>query len=153
MVTTFALPSTRPEITTKVVDYTTDRTLIHAIRTEVFVHEQHIPWEFEVDRLDSVSQHVLALYEGYPVGTGRLTPAGRIGRVAVARPLRRQGVGLRVMEQLLELAQRNHHHEVILSAQYHAIEFYKKLGFQRQGDEFLEVGIVHVMMRKCLLTP
>ena len=52
------------------------------------------------------------------------------------------------MQQLLELAQRKHHREVVLSAQRHAISFYEKLGFEREGEEFLEVGIWHVTMRK-----
>ena len=148
MVSTFALPVTRPEIITKVVDYTCAKTLVHTVRTEVFVREQNIPAELEIDHLDRVSQHVLAMYDGCPVGTGRLTPQGRIGRVAVARPLRRQGVGLRIMDQLLELARQSNHREVFLSAQHHAIEFYEKLGFECEGDAFLEVGIWHVTMRK-----
>ncbi|NEQ44569.1 MAG: GNAT family N-acetyltransferase [Leptolyngbya sp. SIOISBB] len=125
--------------------------LVHTVRTEVFVHEQKIPVELEIDNLDLVSQHVLAMYDGCPVGTGRLTPHGRIGRVAVSRPLRRQGVGLCIMEQLLELARQHNHREVVLSAQQHAVEFYEKLGFQCEGDTFLDVGIWHVTMRKRLL--
>lgn len=150
MLSTLATPIARPEIATTVVDYTRYKTSIHAIRTEVFVHEQKIPLELEVDELDRVSQHVLALYDGRPIGTGRLTPTGRIGRVAVAQHLRRQGVGLCIMQQLLALARQNRHREVVLSAQQHAIAFYEKLGFQREGEEFLEVGIVHVTMRKRL---
>jgi predicted GNAT family N-acyltransferase len=148
MVSTLATPLALPEIATAVVDYTRYKTAIHAIRTEVFVDEQKIPLELEIDDLDRISQHVLALCDGRPIGTGRLTPRGRIGRVAVAQPLRRQGVGLCIMQQLLELARQNRHPEVVLSAQRHAIAFYEKLGFQREGEEFLEVGIVHVMMRK-----
>lgn len=151
MVTTLAFPVTRPEIITKVVDYTFAKTFVHTVRTEVFVHEQKIPVELEIDNLDLVSQHVLAMYDGYPVGTGRLTPHGRIGRVAVSRPLRRQGVGLRIMEQLLALARQHHHREVVLSAQHHAVEFYEKLGFECEGDLFLDVGIWHVTMRKRFL--
>jgi predicted GNAT family N-acyltransferase len=150
MVTILPNPVTRPEIFTKVIDYSLGKTLIHAVRTEVFVYEQNIPLELEVDHLDRVSQHVLATYEGCPVGTGRLTPQGRIGRVAVSRPLRRQGVGQQIMEKLLALAQEENHQEVMLAAQLQATEFYKKLGFEREGDNFLEVGIWHINMRKRL---
>ena len=101
MVTTLSLPVTQTEIITKVIDYTLDKALVHTVRTEVFVHEQQIPVELEIDILDLTSQHVLATYNGFPVGTGRLTPDGRIGRVAVSRPIRRQGVGLCSMEQLI----------------------------------------------------
>lgn len=150
MASILATPIARPEIISTVVDYNHYKTCIHAIRTDVFVYEQNIPLELEIDELDWVSQHVLALYDGHPVGTGRLTPHGRIGRVAVAQHWRRRGVGLCIMRQLLALASHNHHREVILSAQHHAIAFYEKLGFQREGDEFLDVGIVHVTMRKQL---
>ena len=148
MLTTLPIPVAQPEITTKVIDYSFDKALVHAVRTEVFVNEQSIPVELEVDHIDPISQHVLATYEGSPVGTGRLTPQGRIGRVAVARPMRRQGVGQQIMGQLLELAKCSNHREVILSAQHHAIEFYEKLGFKCEGEAFLEVGIWHVTMRK-----
>lgn len=150
MASTFAFPVTRSEIMTRVVDYALAKPLVHAVRTEVFVREQNIPIALEADSLDRVSQHVLAMCEGCPVGTGRLTPHGRIGRVAVVRPLRRQGVGLRIMEQLLKLARQNNHREVVLSAQHHAVEFYEKLGFEREDEAFLEVGIWHVTMRKRL---
>jgi len=56
------------------------------------------------------------------------------------------------MRQLLTLAAQSEHREVILSAQSHAIEFYEKLGFRREGTEFLEVGIIHMTMRKRLAT-
>jgi predicted GNAT family N-acyltransferase len=56
------------------------------------------------------------------------------------------------MEQLLELAQRNHHREVVLSAQHHAIAFYEKLSFECEGEAYLEVGIWHVKMRKQLFS-
>ena len=148
MVTSLPAPITQPEIITEVIDYSRNKALIHQVRTDVFVHEQNIPPDLEIDHLDSVSQHVLSTYEGLPVGTGRLTPQGRIGRVAVSRPLRRQGVGQQIMEQLLELAERNRHREVVLSAQHHAISFYEKLGFEREDEAFLEVGIWHVTMRK-----
>lgn len=150
MVSTLSKPIKLPLITTEIVDYRTHEDLIHAIRTEVFVHEQSIPPELEVDEDDWVSQHVLACYDGSAVGTGRLTPRGRIGRVAVSRPIRRRGVGFCVMEKLLEVAKQNGHQEVVLAAQYHALSFYEKLGFQPEGDLFMEMGIAHMMMRKML---
>ena len=91
---------------------------------------------------------MLALQEGSAVATGRLTPDGRIGRVAVARSLRRQGVGRCVMEKLLGVARHQSHREVVLAAQHHAISFYEKLGFHREGNDFENLGITHVMMRK-----
>ncbi|MGF1459070.1 MAG: GNAT family N-acetyltransferase [Leptolyngbyaceae cyanobacterium] len=143
-----ATPQLQSAINTEVADYTADKSLIHAIRFTVFVQEQNIPLELEIDNYDPVSHHVLAFYGNVPVGTGRLAPSGKIGRVAVVRPWRRKGVGLQLMRRLFEVAKQNYHDEVVLSAQRHAIKFYEKLGFQSEGDEFLEVGIAHVTMRK-----
>jgi predicted GNAT family N-acyltransferase len=150
MVSTLPKAVTLPRITTQVVDYPTYEAQIHSIRTEVFVNEQSIPAELEVDQEDWVSTHVLAFCAGRVVGTGRLTPAGRIGRVAVSRPIRRRGVGFCIMQTLLDVAKHQHHEEVVLAAQCHAIEFYEKLGFRSEGDIFREVGIAHIMMRKQL---
>lgn len=150
MVSTLTEAITRSRITTQVVDYTSYKTQIHAIRTAVFVNEQSIPAELEVDQDDWVSQHVLASYADHVVGTGRLTPTGRIGRVAVTKPIRRRGVGFCIMQTLLDVAKHHHHQEVVLAAQCHAIQFYERLGFRPEGDIFMEVGIAHVMMRKHL---
>ena len=139
-----------PCITTQVVDYPSYEALIHSIRTEVFVNEQSIPAELEVDQDDWTSKHVLASYAGRVVGTGRLTPAGRIGRVAVSKPIRRRGVGFCMMQTLLNVARQQHHEAVVLAAQCHAVRFYEKLGFRPEGDIFMEVGIAHIMMRKQL---
>jgi len=150
MATTLFTPATAPVVTVEVVDYTTHAAAIHAIRTEVFVHEQSIPAQLEIDHDDRRSHHVLAYFGEQVVGTGRLTPAGRIGRVAVLKPLRRRGVGLTIMHCLIETARQNRHREVHLAAQIQAIQFYKKLGFYTEGSDFLEVGIAHIMMRKRL---
>lgn len=150
MVSTLLKSSPSNEITISVVDYDTYQVVIHSVRRDVFVCEQSIPGDLEIDHYDPVSQHVVAWREGYAVGTGRLTPEGRIGRVAVTRPLRRQGVGRCVMEKLLEVARHRSHQEVVLAAQHHAVRFYEKLGFQQEGTVFETLGIDHVMMRKKL---
>jgi predicted GNAT family N-acyltransferase len=150
MVSILPTTATLPRITTQVVDYSTNKAQIHSIRREVFVNEQSIPAELEIDQDDWVSTHVLASYGGRVVGTGRLTPAGRIGRVAVSQPIRRRGVGFCIMRTLMDVAKQQNHEEVVLAAQCHAVEFYQKLGFRPEGDIFIEVGIAHVMMRKRL---
>ncbi|MDB9529391.1 GNAT family N-acetyltransferase [Oscillatoria sp. CS-180] len=150
MVITLEKLPAKPTITVSVVDYRLYEDLIRSIRKAVFVNEQCIPAAIEKDSDDLLSQHVLACCGRQVVGTGRLTPKGRIGRVAVSRPIRRRGVGFSIMQKLLEVAQQDNHQAVVLAAQYHAIKFYEKLGFRREGDAFTEVGIMHVMMRKQL---
>jgi predicted GNAT family N-acyltransferase len=150
MVSTLLKTATPSTLNVSAVDYAAYGLLIHSVRQAVFVDEQAIPAELEIDRHDPISHHVLAWWEGRPVGTGRLNPEGRIGRVAVVRPFRRRGVGLCIMGKLLEVAKQQNHAEVMLAAQQHAIKFYEKLGFQPEGDLFSELGITHIMMRKPL---
>ena len=71
-------------------DFSTDREAIYAIRRTVFIIEQAVPEEIEIDGLDPVARHVLAYLDGNPVGTGRITPDGRIGRMAVLAECRAQ---------------------------------------------------------------
>ncbi|HEY9879734.1 MAG TPA: GNAT family N-acetyltransferase [Leptolyngbyaceae cyanobacterium] len=135
---------------TEIVDYRLYKETIHYIRYEVFVQEQHVPAEIEVDRWDPLCIHVLAHHQGQAVGTGRLLPDGHIGRVAVRRPMRYQGIGRLIMERLLQAAIDKGHPQVELSAQCHAINFYQKLGFRQEGEVYLEAGIDHVKMVKPL---
>lgn len=137
-------------IRTEIVDYRLNKEIIHHIRHEVFVQEQHVPAEIEIDRWDPLCIHVLARRHGQAVGTGRLLPDGHIGRVAVRRPMRHQGIGKLIMEQLLQAALERGHSQVQLSAQCHAISFYQKLGFREEGKVYLEAGIHHIKMVKAL---
>jgi predicted GNAT family N-acyltransferase len=146
-----ASPIESSTLLTHVVDYHTHCQDIHTVRQSVFVNEQAIPQHLEMDAYDPLSDHVLAWWNGQAVGTGRLAPTGRIGRVAVQRSLRRRGIGLQIMTTLLQIARQQRHTEVFLAAQLHAVQFYQKLGFQTEGAVFSELGICHVTMRKSLL--
>jgi predicted GNAT family N-acyltransferase len=79
-----------------------------------------------------------------------LLPDGHIGRMAVRKPWRGQGVGALVMEHLMERARQRGDREVVLSAQTHAVGFYEKFGFVAEGDEYLDCDIPHRDMRKVL---
>ena len=120
---------------------------LQAVRRAVFVVEQHVPEEEEWDVNDALSQHVLALGDGVPVGTGRLLPDGHIGRMAVLEPWRGRGVGRAMLTLLLELARQAGFAEAVLHAQTHAISFYEKQGFMVSGPQFMEAGIPHRVMR------
>lgn len=118
------------------------------IRLAVFVREQNVPAELEMDDKDAVCLHAVA-YDaaGVPVGTGRLLPDGHIGRMAVMKAARGTGIGGALLRGLMARARERGHAEVVLSAQTHAAPFYKAHGFVQVGDEFLEAGIAHVEMR------
>ena len=123
-----------------------DRAALEAIRRRVFIEEQRIPESEEWDGKDAVSTHVLARLNRDPVGTGRLEPAGKIGRIAVLAGVRGRGIGTRILLRLLEEARRQGIREPYLHAQVQAVPFYEKLGFSREGGEFDEAGIPHVRM-------
>lgn len=124
-----------------------DADSLRRIRIEVFIREQSIPPEEEWDALDPACLHVLALdADGAAVGTGRLTPDGRIGRMAVLKHWRGQGVGTAILESLLREARAHDLAECRLNAQIHALGFYARRGFEPYGEEFLEGGIPHRAM-------
>ncbi|MBR0895266.1 GNAT family N-acetyltransferase [Bradyrhizobium tropiciagri] len=122
------------------------------IRTSVFVEEQGVPAELELDDMDALSWHALAFAEdGAPVATGRLLPDGHIGRMAVLKSARGTGIGARVLDALMAKAAELGYPELILVAQTQAEPFYARVGFERVGVEFEQVGIPHIEMRKRLV--
>ena len=121
------------------------------LRFTVFVEEQRVPPEIELDSFDALSLHAVAFDDGdYAIGTGRLLPDGHIGRMAVAKPVRGNGVGSALLRVLMEEARRRGHKHALLSAQTHATEFYQKHGYQAYGDEYDDAGIAHIDMRCAL---
>ena len=131
-------------------DWPDARDIATRIRTTVFVEEQRVPPEIEMDDRDAVSVHALAFVDGAPVGTGRLLPDGHIGRMAVLREARATGVGGAMLERLVEEARRRGFREAVLSAQTHALAFYRKHGFEAVGEVYEEAGIPHQEMRRAL---
>jgi predicted GNAT family N-acyltransferase len=129
-----------------------DWTALHAdaktIRFEVFVEEQKVPAELEMDHMDAVCLHAVA-YDaaGTPIGTGRLLPDGHIGRMAVRKMARGTGIGGALLQALMAQASARGDRQVVLSAQTHAAPFYERYGFAIDGDEFFEAGISHINMQ------
>lgn len=124
-----------------------------AIRERVFVQEQNVPAELERDGLDPLCAHVLARdLAGEPVGTGRLTPDGRIGRMAVLAHARKLGVGGALLDALIQVARAQGMNVVHLHAQAHARGFYTRHGFEPEGEPFSEAGIPHIGMRMKLVS-
>ena len=119
-----------------------------AIRFEVFVDEQKVPAEIELDDMDAVCLHAVAYDDfGAAIGTGRLLPDGHIGRMAVRQPGRGTGVGGAILSLLMDKARERGDTAVVLNAQTVAAPFYARHGFVQQGEVFEEAGIAHVEMR------
>ena len=135
-------------------DYTVDFADLRAVREPVFVVEQQVPIEEEWDDLDPQCRHVIARdAANRPIGTGRLTPERKIGRMAVLAEWRGKGVGDALMDALMDEARALGWPEISLNSQTHAMPFYARHGFEVFGDEFMEAGIPHRKMRKALGAP
>jgi predicted GNAT family N-acyltransferase len=121
--------------------------LARPVREKVFIGEQGVPRELEWDEWDERSEHAVACdAKGRAIGTARLVPEGRIGRMAVLVEWRRRGVGAALLEALIALARERSMPRVALHAQTHAAGFYRRFGFSERGGEFSEAGIAHVEM-------
>lgn len=135
----------------RMADWEREREAMRAIRTPVFIVEQQVPQDIEWDDKDPLCVHALAMdADGTPIGTGRLAPDGKIGRMAVLPDWRERGVGTAVLDFLLDCARQRGIKEVRLNAQSHALEFYVRHGFEAYDDEFVEAGIPHRHMRRSL---
>ena len=132
----------------KQVDWELEQDRIMSIRNEVFVIEQAVPMEEEMDGLDKQCWFVLAEDDkGHPIGTGRLLPSGKIGRMAVLKFYRNRGVGSAILTALIKLALENNLTDLYLHGQIHAKQFYNNHGFIEEGAVFDEAGIPHIKMR------
>ena len=121
------------------------------IRIEVFVEEQNVPLEEEHDSHDLTAKHFGVFREGLLVGTGRLViqeKTGQIGRVAIAKECRGLGLGRGLIRAIMESAQSLGVEDLTLGAQLQALDFYKKLGFNAEGEIFQDGGIPHRIMRR-----
>ena len=119
----------------------------YPIRKRVFIDEQGVPDEMELDEYDPLAQHALAYLNSECIGTARLVTLpgniGRIGRMAVLPMYRKQGLGGKLLCALLELSKSQGITKLELHAQLSAIAFYEQYGFIAQGDIYDEAGIAH----------
>ena len=119
------------------------------IRIRVFVQEQKVPAEIELDTDDQRAIHFLAIGSGNAVGTARIVMRhgdAKIGRMAVLKSYRRKGVGAALLKRAILAANRLHARRIYLNAQVAAIGFYERMGFRAVGRVFNEAGIAHQKM-------
>ena len=135
----------------EILDWDAAASRVMPLREAVFVVEQGVAPELERDAFDPVCRHAVAeTRDGRVVGTGRLLPDGHIGRMAVAASMRGQGIGGEILDALVREARSVGMNEVMLNAQVQAQHFYAGHGFVAEGDEFMEAGIAHRLMRRQL---
>lgn len=144
----------REDFRVEPADWSTDLAALRAVRDPVFIVEQNVPVEDEIDALDPRSRHVIArAADDTPIGTARLTPERMIGRMAVIAEWRGRGVGAALLEAILDQARALGYPAVELHAQTQAMPFYEKFGFVAYGEEFDECAIRHRSMRLDLSAP
>ena len=125
-----------------------DFLLAQQIRTAVFVQEQGVDASDEYDAFEEVSQHYLVTVGSKAVATARwrFTPNGiKLERFAVLPTYRGEGIGQYLVKKMIEEVQK-HAKPIYLHAQIQVVNFYQKLGFEKEGALFEESGIQHFKM-------
>ena len=138
----------------KIADFALDFPAIQHIRSLVFQVEQGVAPELEFDGNDETAAHLLAFLDGQPVGTARIrnldAHTAKVERVAVLKAARGLGIGKRLMVEALASLRKAQVSEVRIHAQEAVQDFYQQLGFEPEGEIFVEAGIPHVKMKQLL---
>lgn len=138
----------------RVVTSDDEREDAFAVRHTVFVEEQGVPEEIELDEHESEATHFVAYDDGEAIGAARLraldATTGKVERVAVLAERRGEGWGRRLMDRLEATAREQGLERLTMHSQTHAADFYEHLGYDQHGEEFEEAGIPHVEMEKAL---
>ena len=146
-------------ITIETQPWSEARDAAYAIRCAVFVEEQGISAELEIDDSDPIAEHVLAFVDGQCVATARVyldeqeSSKAKIGRMAVLKGFRGQGIGTALLGEAIRAGMMQGASVFELHAQQSAAPFYTKLQFKPDGAIFDEVGIPHQRMQLVLGTP
>lgn len=131
-----------------------DLSVAFKIRIKVFVEEQGVPLEDELDEFDTLDgqcEHILVYYNEQPVGTGRIRVVnglGKLERICILKQYRNFGLGKVIIKALEEIAEEMGVSQVKLHGQTHAEGFYQKLGYLTSSNIFMEDGIPHILMVK-----
>lgn len=124
----------------------------YSVRTKVFIHEQNVPAEEEIDQYEDEATHFVLYDDSHsPIGAGRfriLDGIGKVERICVLSTARQKGAGISIMKTIEDFASTNGIKKLKLNAQVHAIPFYERLGYMAVSDKFLDAGIPHKTMVK-----
>ena len=143
----------------KILESEKERSLGFKLRTEVFVKEQNVPIELELDEKDNSEYtiHVGYFNGDELIGVARLIDMDKevihIGRVAIDKNHRGEGIGHKLILGCEDIARKvlNRDFNIELSAQVYAENFYKKLGYNRVNDNiYIDAGIEHIDMKKTI---
>jgi predicted GNAT family N-acyltransferase len=122
-----------------------------SVRRTVFIDEQNVPAEEEIDQYEDEAVHFVTYLEGSPIAAGRFRVVdgyGKVERICVLKEARKTGSGKAIMNEIEAYALNQGLHKLKLNAQTHAIPFYAGLGYEAVSEEFLDAGIPHKTMIK-----
>lgn len=132
------------DISVAFADWQIDHEALIEVRRQVFIDEQGVPEELEIDDLDPRCLHVKAsISKAGIIGTARLLPSGYIGRMCVLKAFRGKGAGGLMLSFLIDYARQNNDNYLKLNAQIGALCFYQRFGFKTDSEIFMEAGIKH----------
>jgi predicted GNAT family N-acyltransferase len=119
------------------------------IRKNIFVKEQNVPLDIEIDGLDPEAEHFIAYLDDEPIGCARVRADNRIAkleRIAILKKYRCKGFGTKLTKFLIDYCKKKDFQEIILHSQTYVSDFYKKIGFKSRGKTFFEADIEHMEM-------
>ncbi|MDY0407924.1 GNAT family N-acetyltransferase [Virgibacillus soli] len=123
------------------------------VRMTVFVEEQHVPKDIELDTFDQTAIHFIGYENKNPIAASRLRFVdhyGKLERICVLQTKRGKSFGKQMIQKMEEEIMKQGVTLAKLNAQVHAISFYEQLGYQVISEEFMDAGIPHVTMTKTI---
>ncbi len=123
---------------------------LRIIRTKVFIEEQQVAPDFEWDEIDATAVHLLAMSENLPIACLRIIKYQKIGRMAVLKDYRAMGLGMALLLEAIKICKKQGTKSIYLTAQTHAIGFYKQAGFKEISGVYQDANIPHVDMQLIL---
>lgn len=123
----------------------------YAVRVRVFVDEQKVPPDEEIDQHEESATHFVVYDQDQPIGAGRLRELdgfGKVERICIDSDYRKKGIGKLLMDAIETEGIKRGYTKFKLNAQIQAVPFYSKLGYEICSGEFLDAGIPHVTMKK-----
>ncbi|MBP1947212.1 GNAT family N-acetyltransferase [Virgibacillus litoralis] len=138
----------------KVVETNDQRQQAYNVRTAVFVDEQNVPPEEELDAFDEQAIHLIGYDNDKPIAASRVRfvdSYGKLERICVLKDERGKSNGAQMIESMEAIIKNEGYDKAKLNAQTHAIDFYQRLGYKTISGEFMDAGIPHVAMVKELI--
>ncbi|WP_026574564.1 GNAT family N-acetyltransferase [Bacillus sp. UNC438CL73TsuS30] len=138
-------------MTVKIVENEKELEDAFSVRRTVFIDEQNVPEEEEIDQHEEEATHFVLYHEGSPIGAGRFRLVdgfGKVERICIMKEARGTGAGKAIMNGIEDYAQKKGIQKLKLNSQTHAIPFYGGLGYEVVSEEFMDAGIPHKTMMK-----